>query len=641
MRSSDVSYGTILRLSHDGLVQYAHKAGGAAGANWSDWKSIITSDNIGSQSVNYATSAGNADTLDGYHFSNLEDRYVNVTGDTMTGALTVKQYIFGYNYNHAGGNAPAFIFDKPGSNYTGIGAHSTSDTIWFGAATISSGEAVWVDSYKQKWVFNGTVTADRFYGPLTGNVTGNADTATNADKLDNYHANGLLTAASLGTSGNSTTISVTVGGTTKTGSVTVPYATNADTVDNLHASNFARFFLSPMTSGAPADSAKSWFTGTMPSASGAIIYNVPGSEKTIIAGKSSGAYGHMLQLNYDDNYLRLLRYQAGSWKTTDWEKISAGYADSAGNADTVDGYHASSFALSSHTHDDRYVKRGGDDVTGHYTFRGRVFGYNYNNQGNNAAAFMWDKPGSYYTGMGPNGVSNQIHFGPCNADGTWVSGFSQQWEFQGNIYASGFCKNGSSNSYVLLGGGGHKALSDFSTIYGGPNSLVIIGVFDLYKTNDSTQTWSISTICGPCSFSLQQSNSNTDISYKSRTSSPQAWTISSSVLRVYVNGPSSKTPYAVSCDARVMTRWINNQPVVTNCQHDNWKGSSVECLCTNLSNGSSLYYSSSSPGRYIYITGSRPWGYDDSDSGLGMDMMRNTGNLSYQRIRFTVFGYIS
>lgn len=114
---------------------------------------------------------------------------------------------------------------------------------------------------------------------------------------------------------------------------------DADTVDNYHASNLTKFYLSPMSSGAPADSAKSWFIDTMPSASGAIVYNVPGSEKTIIVGKSSGAYGHMLQLNYDDNYLRILRYQSGSWKTTDWEKISAGYADSAGDADTVDGQH--------------------------------------------------------------------------------------------------------------------------------------------------------------------------------------------------------------------------------------------------------------------------------------------------------------
>ena len=117
-------------------------------------------------------------------------------------------------------------------------------------------------------------------------------------------------------------------------SLSVNYATsagNADTVDGYHASSLVKFYLSPMANDAPADSAKSWFINTMPSASGAIVYNVPGVEKTIIAGKSSGAYGHMLQLNYQDTYLRVLRYYNGSWKSTDWEKISAGYADSAGS----------------------------------------------------------------------------------------------------------------------------------------------------------------------------------------------------------------------------------------------------------------------------------------------------------------------
>lgn len=122
-------------------------------------------------------------------------------------------------------------------------------------------------------------------------------------------------------------------------------ATNhsSDTVDGYHASDLVKFYLSPMTANAPADSAKSWFTDTMPSASGAIVYNVSGLEKTIIAGKSSEACGHMLQLNYDDTYLRILRYFNGSWKSTDWEKISAGYADFAGNADTLDGIDSTGF----------------------------------------------------------------------------------------------------------------------------------------------------------------------------------------------------------------------------------------------------------------------------------------------------------
>ena len=158
----------------------------------------------------------------------------------------------------------------------------------------------------------------------------------NADTVDGYHANGLLTALSNSDNG----ISITVGGTTKSiSNISVNYASsagNADTVDGIHTTSLVKFYLSPMANDAPADSAKSWFVNTMPSASGAIVYNVPGEEKTIIAGKSSGAYGHMLQLNYKDTYLRVLRYYNGSWKSTDWEKISAG------NADTVDGYHVTS-----------------------------------------------------------------------------------------------------------------------------------------------------------------------------------------------------------------------------------------------------------------------------------------------------------
>ena len=62
----------------------------------------------------------------------------------------------------------------------------------------------------------------------------------NADKLDGYHANGLLTALSNSDKG----ISITVGGTTKSiSNISVNYASsagNADTVDGEHASAFTR-----------------------------------------------------------------------------------------------------------------------------------------------------------------------------------------------------------------------------------------------------------------------------------------------------------------------------------------------------------------------------------------------------------------
>ena len=639
--------------------------------------------------------------------------YLPLAGGTMTGSLTVKQYIFGYNYNHAGGDAPSFVFDKPGSHHTGIGANGEADTIYFSAATISNGEASWVKSYKQKWNFNGTIYQDnnavihsgnigsqsvsyassaenahtvdgehasafahigahnnltasgneftfassefsgtiwlnyRTAGGANGNITeyrfgngaggllgiaihsgnynsyaptltgtgasgtwnisisGNAATATNAPwsgitgkpttftpsahthtasditglptklsaftndvgyitgitksmvegvltgnitshthsqyltsalrpaklftgesmfppgyfiitinnnnskwilsfdvkivvsdgsytirfsennstkseswyrpsasmidgedsvkvkfgysrtnkwvaivatdsyagvsitnvangyaPIDTYALDKLFTInffddwgvlegddsglGYLGTvqetitiyppskeghthtfasltskpttingygitdalttsnynsyvptrtgTGASGTWGISISGNAAT-ATSAGTAGNADTVDNYHASNLTKFYLSPMSSGAPADSAKSWFINTMPSASGAIVYNVPGSEKTIIAGKSSGAYGHMLQLNYDDNYLRILRYYGGSWKTTDWEKISAGYADSAGSVawGNITGK-PSTFEPSSHSHN--YLPLSGGTCTG-------------------------------------------------------------------------------------------------------------------------------------------------------------------------------------------------------------------------------------------------------------------------------------
>uniref|UniRef100_A0AAU8MH84 Peptidase S74 domain-containing protein n=1 Tax=Geladintestivirus 3 TaxID=3233135 RepID=A0AAU8MH84_9CAUD len=52
---------------------------------WYDWKTVIDDSNIGDQSVKYATSAGNADTLDGYHASAL------FTKHTREGAYNIDE----------------------------------------------------------------------------------------------------------------------------------------------------------------------------------------------------------------------------------------------------------------------------------------------------------------------------------------------------------------------------------------------------------------------------------------------------------------------------------------------------------------------------------------------------------------------
>lgn len=69
--------------------------------------------------------------------------------------------VFGYNYTNSS-NAAAFIWDKPGSNYTGVGCNGSADTIQFGACTVAG---AWVD-YAQKWLFKGEVTATKVYGAV-------------------------------------------------------------------------------------------------------------------------------------------------------------------------------------------------------------------------------------------------------------------------------------------------------------------------------------------------------------------------------------------------------------------------------------------------------------------------------------------
>ena len=321
--------------------------------------------------IPYAT---NADTVDGYHFSDLESRYVNVTGDTMSGKLNI-------GIESSGNANPLCLYHSniAGSKVKGksVGIRLGHDANSYYARIAAIFESQNPDYlrpglafYTMDSTYQENTESERMRISAAGNV--GIGTATPGYKLD---VNGTANATEL----YENRVRVSVRGHTHTKSQITDFpsslpanggnadyassAGNADTVDNYHASNLTKFYLSPMSSDAPADSAKSWFINTMPSASGAIVYNVPGSEKTIIAGKSSGAYGHMLQLNYDDNYLRILRYYGGSWKTTDWEKISAGYADSAGSIawGNITGK-PSTFTPSSHSHN--YLPLSGGTCTG-------------------------------------------------------------------------------------------------------------------------------------------------------------------------------------------------------------------------------------------------------------------------------------
>lgn len=107
-------------------------------------------------------------------------------------------------------------------------------------------------------------------------------------------------------------------------------------------------------SGSPASGAKTWWKDTtnVPKLKVVVAYNNSGSEKTMIfsKGNADATYGTILQWGYADKYLRILRKNnsnADTWYNDDWEKIDAGYADSAGTATTASSVSRATFGDSS------------------------------------------------------------------------------------------------------------------------------------------------------------------------------------------------------------------------------------------------------------------------------------------------------
>ena len=83
-------------------------------------------------------------------------------------------------------------------------------------------------------------------------------------------------------------------------------------------------------SGTPASAAKTFYENNCTNLRVTTAYNNAGDEYTMIFGKG-GRWGTILRWTYANRYLTMLRRIDGTWQSDDWEKIYAGYADSAGS----------------------------------------------------------------------------------------------------------------------------------------------------------------------------------------------------------------------------------------------------------------------------------------------------------------------
>lgn len=211
-----VDLGTYL-TSHQSLADYAKKS------EIPTKVSQLTNDTgyiTSSGSCAYATSAGNADKVDGEHASNFS--YTHQTS-------------FDFSKSKSG---RIVTFDQSGTDYGWI-----------------NGFASTYNNYLTSVIFNSHRTSNWYVGYIEANTSTGVTKGLTAvkqlafldskvadsDKLDGIHANGLLTALSNSNKG----ISITVGGTTKSVSnISVNYASsagNADTVDGLHSTDGRTF----------------------------------------------------------------------------------------------------------------------------------------------------------------------------------------------------------------------------------------------------------------------------------------------------------------------------------------------------------------------------------------------------------------
>ncbi len=117
----------------------------------------------------------------------------------------------------------------------------------------------------------------------------------------------------------------------------IPVSTGHNFNDYLQIPNGVKYGGNQTSIGvdSPAQGAKNWrIAANLPNGN-ALVYNSSGQEYSLLYSfrPSDLSYGAILKWGYTDSYLRILRQQNYIWKTNDWEKISAGYADNAGQLD--------------------------------------------------------------------------------------------------------------------------------------------------------------------------------------------------------------------------------------------------------------------------------------------------------------------
>ena len=230
--TGDANYGFLLANEYatNGHMYFRQKIAGS----WKDWKTIIDSSNIGSQSVNYAASAGSvawtnvsgrpstmknpsALSWSGYSSGSYDGsaaKSISIPNNTNqltngAGFITASASITGNAATATKVNHSLSVFGK---SFNGSADVTVADTDLI--TSISTATANLTDkteiltSYASDNGFNDSNSKNRIYRRPASAIWGyiNSKTISNADKLDNVHLNGIFTALSNTNNGVSMTI---------------------------------------------------------------------------------------------------------------------------------------------------------------------------------------------------------------------------------------------------------------------------------------------------------------------------------------------------------------------------------------------------------------------------------------------------
>lgn len=299
--------------------------------------------------------AADSDKLDGYH----ENSFLRYRGDTSTdqeatlwSQIGIKQYNNALPDNLTGVYNYGSVISLPGSS---------SRFEIYASHQSSNGNGLY---YRSGWGSDKKTWLKFIDSSNIGSQSVNyANSAGNADKLDGIHANGLLTALSNSNNG----ISITVGGTTKSVSnISVNYASSAGSatrvIVNQHTTNDTNYPLvwsnqSNTNSVTENQLYKSWSD---------LYYNPKNKRLTVGGSVVASSFvkrgGTSQQLLRADGGIATFNWSGQSGQPS-WlwggnnqhsyyvynpSNFRVAYATSSGNADTLDGEHASSFVRAGH-----------------------------------------------------------------------------------------------------------------------------------------------------------------------------------------------------------------------------------------------------------------------------------------------------